>query len=257
MQIQLAYKPRNWQLKCHKLRKRFNVFVLHRRAGKTELALMQLIDAALKCDKVLGAFAYIAPLLKQAKRVVWRRLKHRLRQMIQAGMAEVNESELTVTFTHNEASISLYGADNPDALRGIYLDGVVLDEVAQMDPIVWDEVVRPTLADRLGWAIFIGTVKKVDLFYDVYMRGLDLQEKRRDWCVLSWTCYETDALAEAEIESMRGDEDDEATPPPPPDAAGASRTALPVVDGAAVPVAVPRRTATYGRSATAQRPTKL
>lgn len=203
MQIQLTYKPRNWQLRCHKLRKRFNVFVLHRRAGKTELAIMQLIDAAMKCAKTLGAYAYIAPLLKQAKRVVWRRLKHRLRQMIQAGLVDVNESELTATFSHNEASISLYGADNPDALRGIYLDGVVLDEVAQMDPEVWDEVVRPTLADRKGWAIFIGTVKKVDLFYDVYMRGLDMQEKRRDWCVLSWTCYETDALDPEEIESMR------------------------------------------------------
>ena len=197
MQIQLAYKPRNWQLKCHKLRKRFNVFVLHRRAGKTELALMQLCDAALKCTRELGAFAYIAPLLKQAKRVVWRRLKHRLREMIQAGLCEVNESELTVTFTHNSATISLYGADNPDALRGIYLDGVVLDEVAQMDPVVWDEVVRPTLSDRIGWAIFIGTVKKIDLFYDVYMRGLNLQEKRADWCVQSWTCYETDALQPA------------------------------------------------------------
>lgn len=204
MQIQLPYVPRAWQRQCHKLMRRFNVFVLHRRAGKTELAIMQLIAAALKCTKELGAFAYIAPLLKQAKRIVWRRLKHRLRQMIAQGMVEVNESELMVTFTHNEASISLYGADNPDALRGIYLDGVVLDEVAQMQPELWDEVVRPTLADRKGWAIFIGTVKSVDLFYDVYMRGLNLQsKKRKEWCVRSWTCYQTDAIDEDEVESMR------------------------------------------------------
>ena len=204
MQIQLAYKPRGWQEWCHRNLRRFNVWVLHRRAGKTELAIMQLVAAALNCEKELGAFAYIAPLLKQAKRIVWRRLKHRLRAMIQQGLVEVNESELTVTFTHNEAGISLYGADNPDALRGIYLDGVVLDEVAQMDPEVWDEVVRPTLADRRGWAIFIGTVKSVDLFYDVYMRGLDLQDRgRKEWRVASWTCHETGAIDEDEIESMR------------------------------------------------------
>lgn len=211
MQIQLPYQPRRWQAQCHKFMRRFNVFVLHRRAGKTELAIMQLIHAALRCEKELGAFAYIAPLLKQAKRIVWRRLKHRLRQMIQHGMVEVNESELTVTFTHNEASISLYGADNPDALRGIYLDGVVLDEVAQMQPELWDEVVRPTLADRKGWAIFIGTVKSVDLFYDVYTRGLELQDrKRKEWRVASWTCYQTDAVDPDEIESMREEMSDNA-----------------------------------------------
>lgn len=204
MRIELPYKPRLWQSKCHRQMRRFNVFVLHRRAGKTELALMQLVHAAMKCTKELGAFAYIAPLLKQAKRNVWRRLKHKLRQLIEHGMVEVNESELTVTFTHNDATISLYGADNPDSLRGIHLDGVVLDEVAQMAPELWDEVVRPTLADRKGWAVFIGTVKGVDTFYDVYMRGLRLMSSaRREWFVASWTCYETDALDRDEIESMR------------------------------------------------------
>lgn len=211
MTLQLDYKPRDWQTQCHRAMRRFNVWVLHRRAGKTELAIMQLIHCALQCQRDLGAFAYIAPLLKQAKRVVWRRLKHRLRDMILKGMAEVNESELTVTFTHNQAAISLYGADNPDALRGIYLDGVVLDEVAQMEPELWDEVVRPTLADRQGWAIFIGTVKSIDLFYDVYMRGLELQDKDQpEWRVASWTCYETDAIIETEIESMRAEMSDAA-----------------------------------------------
>lgn len=204
MQIQLPYKPRQWQARCHKLRRRFNVFVLHRRAGKTELAIMQLVHEAMKFTRELGAFAYIAPLLKQAKRNVWRRIKHKLRQMIVHGMVEVNESELTLTFTHNQATISLYGADNPDSLRGIHLDGVVLDEVAQMQPELWDEVVRPTLADRRGWAVFIGTVKGVDLFYEVYMRALNLMSSgRREWFAKSWTCYETDAIDPDEIESMR------------------------------------------------------
>mgnify|MGYP003115286095 CR=1 FL=1 len=187
MTVQLDYKPREWQMWCHRAMRRFNVWVLHRRAGKTELAIMQLIHCAMQSERELGAFAYIAPLLKQAKRVVWRRLKHRLRDLMLKGMVEVNESELTVTFTHNQAAISLYGADNPDALRGIYLDGVVLDEVAQMEPELWDEVVRP------------------------YVRGLELQDKDQpEWRVASWTCYQTEAILASEIESMRDEMSDAA-----------------------------------------------
>ena len=167
---------------------------------------MQLVKDALECKLELGQFAYIAPLLKQAKRNVWRRLKARLEPLILSGMVEVNESELTVTIRHNKAAISLYGADNPDSLRGIHLDGVVLDEVAQMEPELWDEVVRPTLADRKGWAVFIGTVKGVDLFRDVYERGRKLEaHERGEWHVSSWTCYETDALDADEIESMKAE----------------------------------------------------
>src|SRR3979411_2972056 len=85
--------------------------------------------------------------------------------------ASVHETELRVDYT-NGGQVRLYGADNPDALRGIYLDGVVLDEYADMDPRVWSEVIRPALTDRQGWAVFIGTPKGRNAFYDVYQRSL-------------------------------------------------------------------------------------
>jgi hypothetical protein len=78
-----------------------------------------------------------------------------------------NESELRVDLI-NGSMIRLYGADNPDALRGPYLDGVVLDEFADMKPEVWNEVVRPMLADRQGWATFIGTPKGKNEFWRLY-----------------------------------------------------------------------------------------
>jgi hypothetical protein len=78
-----------------------------------------------------------------------------------------NASELWVELL-NGARIRLFGADNPDALRGLYLDGVILDEFADMRPRVWGEIIRPLLADREGWAVFIGTPKGHNSFYDIW-----------------------------------------------------------------------------------------
>lgn len=203
MRIELPYNPRAWQRKCHVSRRRFTVLVLHRRAGKTELAIRELVDKALKCGLDLPLFAYIAPELKQAKAVAWRRLKAILDSLIRAGLAEVRESELSVTFKHNGAKIQLYGADNPDAMRGLRLDGVVLDEVAQMAPEVWHSIVQPALADRLGWAIFIGTVQGVDLFSELYFKGLEEQKRGESWFCGLWTCYDTDALDPVEIARLQ------------------------------------------------------
>ena len=84
--------------------------------------------------------------------------------------ASINESELRVDLP-NKGRVKLYGADNPDALRGIYLDGVVLDEPAQIDPTLWPEIIRPALADRQGWAVFVGTPKGRNAFYEVWRRA--------------------------------------------------------------------------------------
>lgn len=202
--ITLNYEPRKWQQVCHESMRRFNVLVLHRRAGKTELALMELLDRALKCDKELGAFVYITPHLKQAKAVAWARLKEIIRDLVPSGHVVINESELSVQIAHNKALIRLFGADNPDALRGLRLDFAVLDEVAQMRSELWFEVVRPALADREGGALFIGTVKKIDLFSQIYFQGLKhVEQGREDWFVGLWTCYETEGLTEAEIQNLR------------------------------------------------------
>jgi hypothetical protein len=199
--IDLGYRPRTWQTQCHKRRQRFTVLALHRRAGKTELALRELLDKALRCPLDLPLFFYVAPLLKQAKAIAWARLKQIVAPLVLNGLCEVNESELWVRLTTNHAMIRCYGADNPDAMRGVRLDGVVLDEVAQMDPTVWDDVIQPALSDRLGWALFIGTPNGINLFSQLYFGAAG----KADWFAARYTVYDTDALNPAEVERLRGD----------------------------------------------------
>lgn len=198
--VNLGYYPRDWQRRVHTQRKRFNVFALHRRAGKTEAGIMQLIDDALQFQQELGFFAYIAPFLKQAKAIAWVRLKQKLGPLIERGVVIVNESELSVRFRHNGAIIRLFGADNADALRGLRLDGVIMDEVAQMDPEVWEQIVQPTLADRKGWAWFIGTPNGVNLFSELYYGA---SRDPANWFAATFTCYDTNALDPEEVERLR------------------------------------------------------
>ncbi len=185
--IRTGYEPRWFQSEIHNNLKRFSVLVLHRRAGKTVLAINALIDAALKSTKQNPRFGYVAPYRTQAKQIAWDYLK------LFAGHipgAKFNESELTLDFEHNGARIRLFGADNPDAMRGLYFDGVVLDEYADMKPATWGEVVRPALADRLGWCLFIGTPKGVNQFFDMY------QHARQDseWYAALYNVEDTGAL---------------------------------------------------------------
>ena len=113
-------------------------------------------------------FAYVSPFLKQSKAVAWDYLREAA--FYPGAGGTINESELRVDYP-NGGQVRLYGADNPDALRGIYLDGVVLDEYADMDPRLWSEVIRPALADRKGWAVFIGTPKGRNALFDTWTRA--------------------------------------------------------------------------------------
>lgn len=170
VQVNTGYNPREHQLEIHKAMaaSRFAILVCHRRFGKTVVGVNALIDAALRFRAGDGRFAYLAPFYGQAKKVAWDYFKQ-FTHMIDG--IRYNESELSVIFP-NGSIIRLYGADNPDALRGIYLDGCVLDEVADMKPNVWGEVIRPALSDRIGWALFIGTPKGINLFYELYQRAI-------------------------------------------------------------------------------------
>jgi len=199
--VLLHYYPREWQKECHRQRKRFTVLALHRRAGKTELAIMELIDKAARFDKDLGLFFYIAPFLKQAKAIAWARLKQRCGPLYDRGAVEVNESELYVRFRHNGATIRVYGGDNPDAMRGVRLDGVVIDEVAQIKPEVWTEIVQPALSDRMGWALFIGTPAGVNLFSELFFRAQELS----DWHSARYTVFDTHSLPPKEVERLQRD----------------------------------------------------
>jgi len=202
--IDLNYRPREWQRRCHLERKRFTVLALHRRAGKTELAIMQLLHAALKFDKQLGLFFYVAPYLKQAKLIAWARLKSRVADLAYHGACEINESELSITFKHNGAAVRVYGADNPDGMRGVRLDGAVIDEVAQIKPEVWDDILQPALSDRKGWALFIGTPQGVNLFSELYYKA----QATPEWHADLFTVYDTDALDPDEVERLKRDMND-------------------------------------------------
>lgn len=158
---------------------------------------MDVIDAALRCTKPDPRFAYVAPYYAQAKDVAWSYLK---RFVAPIPGVVTNESELRVDLP-NGGRIRLYGADNYDRLRGIYLDGVVLDEFADMDPRAWSEVIRPALADRKGWALFIGTPKGRNAFWEVYERAV----ADKDWFALRLRASETGILDPDELEAMRGE----------------------------------------------------
>ena len=147
----------------HKRKQRWACLVAHRRAGKTVACINDLIRRAFVDDKVNGRYAYIAPYYSQAKSIAWDYLLRYTEDV----RVNANASELWVELL-NGARIRLFGADNPDALRGLYLDGVILDEVADMRPRVWGEIIRPLLADREGWAVFIGTPKGHNFFYEIW-----------------------------------------------------------------------------------------
>lgn len=165
-EVYIPYTPRPWQLDFHKAitKHRFGVPVCHRRAGKTVASVNQLVAAASRCKRPDGRYGYIAPFLKQAKRVAWSFLKTHTKPI---PGRKVNEAELLISLP-NGSQISVNGADNPDGLRGDYFDGVVVDEFPIMKGEVWGEVLRPMLADRKGWALFPGTPKGMNAFYELH-----------------------------------------------------------------------------------------
>ncbi|MBQ4431905.1 MAG: hypothetical protein II877_10405 [Synergistaceae bacterium] len=195
--ITLPYKPRNPQPEIHKAinENRFSVIVAHRRLGKTVCVINHAIMKALTDNSGSGRYGYVAPYRSQAKSIAWDYVKHFTAPV--PGRS-VNEGELTVDFP-NGARIRLFGADNPDAMRGLYFDGVILDEVADMKPEVWGEIIRPALSDRNGWACFIGTPKGQNLFHELYEYGLSHEK----WCSVLYRADETGIIPESELEDAR------------------------------------------------------
>lgn len=155
---------------------------------------MDLITRALATSKKDARYAYIAPYYGQAKAVAWDYLK---RYSLQVA-AKFSESELSVELK-NGSRIRLFGADNPDALRGMYLDGVVMDEFADMRPSLWGEIIRPLLSDRKGWAVFIGTPKGRNVFWDIY----DKAKSDADWLSLTLKASETGLIDAEELADAR------------------------------------------------------
>lgn len=173
---------------------RWFIGVAHRRAGKTVADINELVIGATKCQLPNPRFAYVAPQLNQAKDIAWVYLKEYTAFL----SPKINESELWVELPGG-ARIRIYGADNPDRLRGIYLDGVVLDEFGDMDPTIWTQVIRPALSDRKGWAAFIGTPKGKNTFHRLWVEA----EGDEDWTRLMLKASETGLLDPKELADAR------------------------------------------------------
>ena len=162
---------------------------------------MELIDKAMKTDKELAMFVYVAPFLRQAKAIAWARLKQKIEPLRRTSVIDINEGELSVRFKHNGAIIRLFGGDNPDAMRGLRLDGIVMDEVAQLKNELWTDIVQPALSDRLGWAIFIGTPSGINLFSELYYKAID----EDGWTAARYTVFDTDSLHPDEVNRLKRD----------------------------------------------------
>jgi phage terminase large subunit len=153
--VQIPYQPRPLQREVGKLirAKRFGVLVCHRRFGKTVLGVNMNQQAALMCRFERPRAAYIGPTYTQGKAIAWDYMQHYARSI--PGVA-MNQSELRIDYP-NKGQARIFGADNPDALRGIYLDRAVLDEYGLHPAKTFSEVIGPTLVDRGGSALFLGT----------------------------------------------------------------------------------------------------
>lgn len=202
MKVVIPYRPRFPQDEIHKQLEthRFCVLVAHRRLGKTVLSVNHLIKRAITDRKERGMYAYLAPFRNQAEQIAWGYLKHYTSQI---PAISINEQKLSILLP-NGATIRIFGADNPDALRGMYFDGVVIDEVAQIKPTLWGEVIRPALADRKGWAAFIGTPKGINLFSQLYDQALNLMSKGDpDWIAMLYSVEQTHVIDEKELAALK------------------------------------------------------
>lgn len=195
IRVETGYKPRPLQTRLHQALKRFNVLVAHRRFGKTVFAVNELLDKCLRNKLERPRYAYIAPYFRQAKTVAWDYLKDYSRPI--PGIA-INEAELRVDYPHG-GRIQLFGSDNYDAMRGMGFDGVVIDEYGDHDPRAWKQVIRPSLADRQGWAVFIGTPKGRNHFAEQY----DEAAAGGEWFRDMFRASETGILTADELASNR------------------------------------------------------
>lgn len=199
---ELEYLPRAPFVEFHNRANQFGLMVCHRRAGKTVACIGELIVRALYTKRKRAKFAYIGPFRQQAKEVAWGYLKDMSHGLIKGNP---RESELRVRLP-NDATITIYGADNPDAFRGMYFDGVVVDEYGDIRATLWNEVLLPALLDRNGWAVFIGTPKGKNHFYKMFKRA----QEEEDWFCLTLKASESGLLSQKALRLARQEMSEEA-----------------------------------------------
>ena len=195
--IVIPYKPRALQKILHGQidKHRFSVIVLHRRAGKTVMAINHMLRAALTNKYLNPRYAFISPYRLQGKATAWDYIKQFAGKI---PGTKFNESELRCDLA-NGARITILGAENDQAIRGISLDGCVFDETQSIKPTIFPEVIRPALADRKGWCIFIGTPKGRNNFYQLYQSAI----KNPKWYACTYKASETQILDDEELQAAK------------------------------------------------------
>ena len=195
--IVIPYKPRALQKTLHKEidKFRFSVCVLHRRAGKTVMCINHMLKAALTNTKLNPRYVFLSPYRLQGKATAWDYIKQFAGKI---PGTKFNESELRCDLP-NGARITILGAENDQAIRGISLDGCVFDETQSIKPTIFPEVIRPALADRKGWCVFIGTPKGRNSFYQLYQRAL----QNKEWYACTHKASETKILDDEELQAAK------------------------------------------------------
>ena len=191
----LSFRLLPWQEEVFKDQTRFKVIAAGRRCGKSRMAAVTLLIEALRCPAG-SAVLYVAPTNGQARQIIWQVLMELGREVIQN--AHINNQDIT---TINGATIYVRGADRPDTLRGVSLTYAVLDEVADIKPEAWEQVIRASLSDKKGRAMFIGTPKGRNWFYDLFKLGES--EEDTDWKSWHFTTKDNPLIDPTEIESAK------------------------------------------------------
>lgn len=197
-EIEIPYTPRPLQLELHKMldEYRFNVLVMHRRFGKTVCVINHLLRAAIMNKQKNPRYAYISPSYRQSKSIAWDYLKTFAAKITGT---KYHETELRCDLP-NGARITLLGSENPSSLRGIYLDGCAIDEVAQCPDNIFPEVIRPALSDRKGFCTFIGTPQGTqNYFYELW----DAAAATEGWNRCMYKASETNLIDDEELAAAR------------------------------------------------------
>jgi hypothetical protein len=191
---ELNFQLLKWQQEVFKNTHRFKVVAAGRRCGKSRLSAVSLLIEALNCPEG-SAVMYIAPTLGQARSILWDLLHDIGRPVIKS--SHVNNLEITLV---NGRKILVRGADNPDSLRGVSLTYVVLDECAFIKQDIWEKVIRASLSDKKGRALFISTPSGRNWFYDIFNLGKEQDEEWKSW---HFTTQDNETIDPKEIEAAK------------------------------------------------------
>jgi hypothetical protein len=190
---QLNFELLRWQKEVFNSPARFKIVAAGRRCGKSRLSAITLLIEGLNCPEG-AAVMYIAPTLGQARAIIWDLIHDLGRQVIKS--SHINNLEITLI---NGRKIMVRGADNPDSLRGMSLTYVVLDEVAFIKQDIWEKVIRASLSDRKGRALFISTPSGRNWFYDIYKLGME--ETDEEWRSWHYTTKDNETIDPKEIDA--------------------------------------------------------